>query len=148
MLPQSALVCSPSHNSTLPYPQITKLLICAARACLKGAQVYNLLTKGNSKAIIKQLIGFWARTRALKSYGRCEAMSKPPCVFAIFVAWVPSGVRPSHLCQKTPPLQPLARNVRQIESALTYLGSPSPSMTNIRLMTRWQYGRCCRGARY
>jgi hypothetical protein len=23
-----------------------------------------LLTKGNSKAIIKQLIGFWARTRA------------------------------------------------------------------------------------
>lgn len=53
-------------------------------------------------------------------------MKKPMRFLPIIIvfAWGISGHVSPGICQGTPPLQPLALNVRQIESALDYLGSP------------------------
>jgi len=51
-------------------------------------------------------------------------MEKPTCLFSLFILVAVVGGALPVIAQETPPLQPLALNVRQIESGLSYLGSP------------------------
>lgn len=51
-------------------------------------------------------------------------MKKPTCFDSFFILLAILGGALPVIGQEMPPLQPLARNVRQIESALSYLGSP------------------------
>jgi hypothetical protein len=51
-------------------------------------------------------------------------MKRLTCLFSLFVLLAVFGDALPAIAQETPPLQPLALNVRQIESALNYLGSP------------------------
>ncbi len=51
-------------------------------------------------------------------------MKKPACFFSLIILLAVLGEALPVVAQETPPLQPLALNVRQIESALSYLGSP------------------------
>ena len=51
-------------------------------------------------------------------------MKKPACFFSLIILLAVLGEALPVVAQETLPLQPLALNVRQIESALSYLGSP------------------------
>jgi len=51
-------------------------------------------------------------------------MKKTSCFTACFILFAAVIATLPAIAQEAPPLQPLARNVRQIESALSYLGSP------------------------